>query len=208
MQQKRSGMMVFVLVAGLLLLPAVVFAASACKGAGLPHDAPMYYLISAGITDKGIADEPSAEDSIPGKRERLEDILCRNNDVDVFLFNRDPAGDQPLRYGVFFGFFRSVDLNGDSIGDFFIYEPAGAFYYVMFYAGCGDDYYTPVGEFDSREIPAPVQYAPVNGVKWARFNVIAPDKTVRHEDPLVNWARRTWTFDGKAYRQVKVKPLK
>lgn len=191
----------------LLVTASNLFAAPVCKGAGLPHDAPLYYLVSAGVTDKGDADEPSAEDSKPDKRESLADIYGRD-DVAVFLFNRDPAGERPLRYGVSIGLFRSADLNGDSIDDFFIYEPAGAFYYVMLYAGCGDGYYTPVGAFDSREIPAPAQYTPVNGVKWAQYEVMAPDKTLRHADPLVNWAKRTWRFDGQAYRQVKVEPLK
>jgi len=193
--------------AGMFLLPVLSFSAPVCKGAGLSADAPVYYLISARLTDRGIADEPPAEDSMPDKRERLADIFAKN-DVDVFLFNRDTAGDRLLRYGVHIGLFRSVDLNGDIIDDLFIYEPAGAFYFIMLYAGCGDDYYTPVGSFDSREIPVPVRYSPVNGVKWARFEVIAPDKTMRHADPLVNWAKRTWMFDGKVYRQTKIGPLK
>ncbi|WAW09814.1 hypothetical protein NB640_11420 [Oxalobacter vibrioformis] len=205
MQLKQFGMKV--LAAGMLLLPALAFSAPACKGVGLPHDAPMFYLISARVTDKGIADEPSGKNSTPDKRERLADIFAKN-DVDVFLFNRNPAGDRALGYGVTIGLFRSVDLNGDIVDDLFIYEPAGAFYFIMLYAGCGDDYYTPVGSFDSREIPVPARYSPVNGVKWAEFEVIAPDRTMRHADPLVNWAKRTWSFDGKVYRQMKVEPLK
>lgn len=194
--------------AGMLLTPALS-AAALCNGAGLPTDAPLFYLVSAEGKDRGAADVPSAGMRSPETRERLTDLFGRD-DVDVFLFNRDQTDAKPLHDGRGAGLFRSVNLNGDRIDDFFIYEPAGAFYYIMLYAGCGDDFYTPVGAFDSRELPVPARYVPPTGtgdVKWAEFEVIAPDKTVRHADPLVNWARRTWRFDGTLYRQVKIEPL-
>ena len=87
------------------------------------------------------------------------------------------------------------------------YEPAGGFYFITLYAACGDNYYTPVATFESREIPEAKVRSEVNGVLWEEYTVIAPDPASSHDAPLMNWARRTWKFDGTRYRQTAVEPL-
>ena len=98
-----------------------------------------------------------------------------------------------------------------------IHEPCGAFYFIRLYADCGENYFTPVGEFDSRELPDPratggpvperMEKSGSGNADWAEYTVIAPDHTRSHYDPLVNWARRTWTFNGTSYGLTAVGPL-
>jgi hypothetical protein len=190
-----------------------------CRGAGLPPDAPLYYLLSKKSRYKKGTDLhfPKLHDGErrPFRRRSIESIertlaaearAAQPSTTILYVVSLGKDGEYAID-GLPAMLFQKTDVNGDGLADLLYYEPAGSFYFIRLYAACGDEYFTPVAEFDSREIPEARTHVEVNGARWAEYVVIAPDPTSSHYAPLKNWARRTWQFDGTRYRQTAVEPL-
>ena len=209
------------------LLPALFLAdfaapacaAPVCRGAGLAPEAALHYLISVpwAYPENNLPTLPDGSADRDSGRERIEDVAGKVDSV-VFIIRAAGKNEPAPHADQEAVLFMKTDINGDAFPDFMIYEPCGAFFHIRLYAGCGDTYFTPVGEFDSREIPEP-RAAPRSlpelpesvesgGAGWAEYVVIAPDPTRSHYDPLVNWSRRTWKFDGARYSLTAVEPLR
>ena len=182
-----------------------------CQGAGLPPDAPLYYLISKKRlpSKKGewrIPKLHSGTERRPTRRQSVERVLDQE-DTALYIVSLKKADDSPMSTGLPIEFFKQTNINDDGLADLLYYEPAGAFYFIALYAACGDNYYTPVAEFLARDVPEPELRSEVSGASWAEYSVIAPDPTSSHDAPLKNWARRTWKFDGTRYQQTAVEAL-
>ena len=194
-------------------------AAPVCRGAGLAPEAAPHYLISVPWTypENDLPTLPDGPSDRESGRMRIEDVAGKVDSV-VFIIRATGKNEPAPHSDQEAVLFMETDINGDAFPDFMIYEPCGAFFHIRLYAGCGDTYFTPVGAFDSREIPEPraalrplpepPESAESGGAGWAEYVVIAPDPTQSHYDPLVNWARRTWKFDGARYSLTAVEPVK
>ncbi|MDL2316473.1 invasion protein [Desulfovibrio sp. OttesenSCG-928-A18] len=183
--------------------------------------------LTAGIHIAGTAQARLSAEEALERQDELERMTLRAVDpcrVDraMALRPQDLSWQYRLNYsysGLYTDNIILADLNHDGIMDFLYREdPVLQLVAYLIFAGCGDNYYTPVGVFIARYAGhgEDMETVPGNaaGPAWDEFRVIAPDlpdhRNPGHDDPLFNWANRRIGFDPALgiYREMLVEPLK